>query len=86
MKFFGIAVVTGLGNLLGGLAGMPWQALLAYTVVAVLCSTVVAVAQIAVPQDSRDNVLWWSQLLRRGRPGGRSPRARVTKESSSRAG
>jgi hypothetical protein len=71
MKSFGIAGVAGLGNLLGGLAGMPWQALLAYTVVAVLCSTVVAVAQIVVPQDSGDKVLWWGQLLRRGR---RSPR------------
>ncbi|ROP33477.1 hypothetical protein [Couchioplanes caeruleus] len=43
---------------------MPWAALLSYTIVAALLTTVVAILQIVVPQDSHDKVLWWNTLLR----------------------
>lgn len=67
MKIVGVVGLTAFGNLLGGWAGLPWQALLAYTFFAALCSTLVACAQVIVPQNSEDRVLWWRLLLNRRR-------------------
>jgi hypothetical protein len=69
MKLLGVAGLTALGNLLGGLVGAPWQALFAYTFFAAFCTTVVALAQILVPQDSGDRVLWWDKILKSGKAG-----------------
>ncbi|MDG4838284.1 hypothetical protein O7631_17335 [Micromonospora sp. WMMD967] len=69
MRILGMAGLTALGTLLGGLVGVPWQALLAYTLFAALCTTVVALAQILVPQNSGDRVLWWDKILKRNKKG-----------------
>ena len=74
MKLLGPVGLTALGNLLGNWLGLPWPALLAYTLLAALCTTAVALAQILVPQDSHDKLLWWGELLKRQRPGSRPGR------------
>jgi hypothetical protein len=80
MKLLGPAGLAAFGNLLGNWLGMPWQALLTYTVLAALCTTAIAMAQILVPQESSDKVQWWAELLRhRKRSSGRRPPRRQGK-------
>jgi hypothetical protein len=71
MKTLGVAGLSGFGGLLGSWIGMPWQAQLVYALLAAVLTTVVALAQIAVrlaevtvPQDSHDKVLWLDKLLK----------------------
>ena len=72
MKTLGVAGLSGFGFLISSMAGMPWQGLLAYSIIAALLTAavafgqlVVALAQVLVPQESHDKVLWLDKLLKR---------------------
>ncbi|MFC4066718.1 hypothetical protein [Actinoplanes subglobosus] len=61
MKELGIG---SLASLISGVIGMPWQAVLAFTVFAIVCATVVSLAKTVIPQESADRVLWADKVLK----------------------
>jgi hypothetical protein len=55
-----------LTSLVGGmfqLVGAPWGAVLVIVVLGLLCTFVLGLAQLAMPQESRDKVLLWEKVL-----------------------
>lgn len=55
---------TGIISMLGTMVGVPWGALLAVVLAGMLLTTVVALAQLAMPQDSADKTQLWDTVLK----------------------
>ncbi|MFG3423381.1 hypothetical protein [Micromonospora sp. NPDC048063] len=51
---------TGLANIMAGAIGAPWWALLTVTVLGIICTTVIGLAQVLMPHESHDKVLLWN--------------------------
>lgn len=46
--------ITALANIMGGVIGAPWQALLAVTLVGIFCTTFIGALQVLMPDESHD--------------------------------
>jgi uncharacterized membrane protein len=55
--------ITALTNIMGNAIGAPWQALLAVTLVAIVCTTFIGTLQVLMPDESHDKVLLWNKFL-----------------------
>ncbi|MEU7903335.1 hypothetical protein [Actinoplanes sp. NPDC049118] len=55
--------LTGLVNILANAIGAPWWALVTATMMGILCTTLVGVVHIVIPQESHDKVVFWNRYL-----------------------
>ncbi|GAB3852594.1 hypothetical protein [Dactylosporangium cerinum] len=59
----GGTVLTGLVGGLSQIAGVPWGAVVAVVVLGLLFTFMLGLAQVLVPQESHDKVLFWERVL-----------------------
>ncbi|MEU7935232.1 hypothetical protein [Micromonospora echinofusca] len=53
---------TGLANIMAGAIGAPWWSLLTVTVLGIICTTAIGLAQVLMPHESHDKVLLWNRF------------------------